>query len=94
MHVAARVSLEKPKTQHKTVSTPTAAASRSEFKLLVSTILRSIRTIAIGIAGYIQEQRRSRATCMAVRNLDEHMLRDIGLSRSNLVDLNSCGRDR
>ena len=74
------------------MSTPTATTSRSEYKLLGSNFLRSIRTIAMRIAGYIQEQRRSRATYMALRNLDDHLLRDIGLTRSDLVDLNCFDR--
>ncbi len=75
------------------MSTPTATTSRSEYKLLDSNFLRGIRTAVMRIAGYIQEQRRSRATYLALRNLDDHMLRDIGLNRSDLFDLNTFGRN-
>ncbi len=71
------------------MSTQTATTSRSEYKPLGSNFLRGVSTVAMRIAGYIQQQRRSRATYMALRNLDDHMLRDIGLTRSDLVDLNS-----
>ena len=42
----------------------------------------------------IRSYRNSRATYMALRDLDDRMLRDIGLSRADIVDLEIFGSNR
>lgn len=76
------------------MSTSTATTSRSEHKLPASNILQGIRNAGKSIVAYIRNMRRSRETYMALRNLDDHMLKDIGLSRSDIVDLETFGRGR
>ncbi len=46
------------------------------------------------IALRIQRMRKARVTYKALRDLDDHMLRDIGLTRSDIVGLQNFGRDK
>jgi uncharacterized protein YjiS (DUF1127 family) len=46
------------------------------------------------IANRIQRMRKARATHTALRDLDNHMLKDIGLTRSDVIDLQNFGRDK
>ena len=76
------------------MSTHTATTSRSEHKLHGSNLLQGMRRIVMRIAAHVNKRRRARETYMALRGLDDHMLKDIGLSRSDLVDLETFGRGR
>ena len=54
----------------------------------------SILKAVMWIPDCIRSYRNSRATYMALRDLDDRMLRDIGLSRADIVDLEIFGSNR
>ena len=57
-------------------------------------IFQSFRKAAMWVPDRIRSYRESRATYMALRDLDDRMLRDIGLSRADIVDVEIFGRNR
>ena len=57
-------------------------------------MFQSFRKAAMWVPDRIRSYRKSRATYMALRDLDDHMLRDIGLSRADIVDLEIFGSNR
>lgn len=76
------------------MNTSTTTASRSKRGLLGSKFIQTFRGAVVRIADRIQRMRKARATYTALRSLDDHMLRDIGLTRSDVFDLQNFGRDR
>ncbi|WP_337660108.1 DUF1127 domain-containing protein [Anderseniella sp. Alg231-50] len=76
------------------MNTSITTASRSKQGPLGSNIFQALRGAAMQIAGRIQRMREARAAYTALRDLDDRMLRDIGLSRSDVVDLQNFGRHR
>lgn len=69
-------------------------ATRSKPEPLGSNIFQSFRGAVIRIFDHMQRMRRARATYTALRDLDDHMLKDIGLTRSDVIDLQNFGRDK
>ncbi len=57
-------------------------------------MFQSILKAVMWIPDCIRSYRNSRATYMALRDLDDRMLRDIGLSRADIVDLEIFGSNR
>ncbi len=76
------------------MNTSITTASRSKHAPLGSTILQTFRSAVAQIADRIRRMRNARANYAALRDLDDHMLRDIGLTRSDVVDLQNFGRGR
>lgn len=76
------------------MNTSITTASGSKSALFGSGILQTVRGAVTQIAGYIGRLRETRATYRALRDLDDRMLRDIGLSRSDVIDLQNFGRHR
>lgn len=76
------------------MNTSITTATRSKRGRFGSNIFQSFRGAVIRIFDHIQRMRRARATYTALRDLDDHMLRDIGLTRSDVLDLRNFGRDR
>lgn len=76
------------------MNTSSTTANRSKHASSGSTILQSMQAAVKQIADRFQRMRNARATYTALRDLDDHMLRDIGLTRSDVVDLQNFGRDR
>ncbi|MEO9875921.1 MAG: DUF1127 domain-containing protein [Anderseniella sp.] len=76
------------------MNTSVTTASRSKNGPLSSTIFQTFRGAVTQIAGRIQRMRTARANYTALRDLDDHMLRDIGLTRSDVIDLQNFGRDK
>ena len=76
------------------MNTSVTTASRSKHASRGSNIFKAFWGVLVRIAGRIQRMRRARATYMALRHLDDHMLKDIGLTRADVLDLENLGRDR
>ena len=76
------------------MNTPIMTASRSKHGRLGSNIFQAFWGAVMRIADRIQRMRKARATYRALRDLDDHMLRDIGLTRSDVDDLLNFGRDK
>lgn len=76
------------------MNTSTTTASRSKHTPLGPNIFQTFRGAVMQIADRILSMRKARATYKALRDLDDHMLRDIGLTRSDVVDLQNFGRAR
>lgn len=76
------------------MNTSITTANRSKDASSGSTIFQTMRGAVTQIADRLQRMRNARATYTALRDLDDHMLRDIGLTRSDIVDLQNFGRDR
>lgn len=76
------------------MNTPMMTANRSKYAGLGPNIFQIFRNAVMQIADRIQRRRKARATYKALRDLDDHMLRDIGLTRSDVVDLQNFGRGR
>ena len=76
------------------MNTSITTASRWKFALLGSTILPIFRRAVTRIGDRARRRRNARANYAALRDLDDHMLRDIGLTRSDVVDLQNFGRGR
>jgi uncharacterized protein YjiS (DUF1127 family) len=81
-------------TRINTMNTSITTASRAKPEPLASTIFQTFRSAVTQIADRTRRRRRARANYVALRDLDDHMLRDIGLTRSDVVDLQNFGRDR
>jgi len=76
------------------MNTSLTTASRSKHAPLASTNFEAFRSAVTQIADRIQRRRKARANYAALRDLDDHMLRDIGLTRSDVIDLQNFGRGR
>ena len=76
------------------MNTSITTVSRSKHAPLGSNIFQTFRGVIMRIADHIRRMRAARANYVALRYLDDHMLRDIGLTRSDVVDLQNFGRGR
>lgn len=76
------------------MNTSITTVSRSKHAPLGSNIFQTFRGAAMRIADRVRRMHKARTTYRALRDLDDHMLRDIGLTRSDVVDLQNFGRDK
>ena len=76
------------------MNTSITTASRPKHAPAGSNIFQTFRDAVMQIALRIQRMRKARVTYKALRDLDDHMLRDIGLTRSDIVGLQNFGRDK
>ena len=76
------------------MNTSATTASRSKSAPHGSNVFKAFWGAIMRIADRMQRMRKARATYTALRHLDDHMLRDIGLTRADVLDLQNFGRDR
>ncbi len=76
------------------MNTSITTTSGAKHVSLVLTIHQTFRDAVTKITDRIRSMRNARANYAALRDLDDHMLSDIGLTRSDVVDLQNFGRGR
>lgn len=71
-----------------------ASTDRANEKPRGSSFFQTLMHSFTKITDRITRARKTRATYTALRDLDDHMLRDIGLSRADVADLQNFGREK
>lgn len=76
------------------MNTSITTAGTAKPASLGSTVHQIFRRAVTQICDRTRRMRQARANYAALRDLDDHMLRDIGLTRSDVVNLQNLGRGR